>query len=90
MKALESTKRELRGRIHVHDPPPMGSLEARVLVTARKFKERGAIAGEEIEILEPIDTAARAMSRDDGGLFPEEDMPLLKAKSAKSRSASSV
>ena len=59
------------------------SLESRVLVTARRFKERGAIAGEEIEILEPVDKAARAMSRDDGGLFPEEDMPLLKAKSAK-------
>ena len=59
------------------------SLESRVLVTARRFKERGAIAGEEIEVLEPVDTAARALSRDDGGLFPEEDMPLLKAKSAK-------
>jgi len=59
------------------------SLESRVLVTARRFKERGAIAGEEIEILEPIDKAARALSRDDGGLFPEESMPLLKAKSAK-------
>ncbi len=66
------------------------SLETRVLVTARRFKERGAIAGEEIEILEPVDKAARALSRDDGGLFPEEDMPLLKAKSAKSRSASTV
>ena len=63
------------------------SLESRVLVTARRFKERGAIAGEEIEILEPVDKAARALSRDDGGLFPEEDMPLLKAKSA-ARSAS--
>ena len=61
------------------------SLESRVLVTARRFKERGAIAGEEIEILEPVDKAARALSRDDGGLFPEVDMPLLKAKSAKSR-----
>jgi len=58
------------------------SLESRVLVTARRFKERGAIAGEEIEILETVDKAARAISRDDGGLFPEEDMPLLKAKSA--------
>ena len=69
------------------------SLESRVLVTARRFKERGAIAGEEIEILEPVDKAARALTRDDGGLFPEVDMPLLKAKSAAksaSKSASSA
>ena len=69
------------------------SLESRVLVTARRFKERGAIAGEEIEILEPVDKAARALTRDDGGLFPEENMPLLKAKSAAksaSKSASSA
>ncbi|HEU4833654.1 MAG TPA: DNA recombination protein RmuC, partial [Pyrinomonadaceae bacterium] len=67
------------------------SLESRVLVTARRFKERGAIAGEEIEILEPVDKAARAMSRDDGGLFPEEDMPLLKARSkSAAKSASSA
>jgi DNA recombination protein RmuC len=49
----------------------VGSLEARVLVTARKFKERGAIGGEEIETLEPIDKSARALSLDEGGLFPE-------------------
>ena len=71
------------------------SLEARVLVTARKFKDRGAIAGEEIETLEPIDKAARALSLDEGGLFPdivaadteeageiEEELPLLKSQSA--------
>ena len=58
------------------------SLETRVLVTARRFKERGAIAGEEIETLEPIDKAARPLSFDEGGLFPEpDDMPLLKARS---------
>ena len=71
----------------------VGSLEARVLVTARKFKERGAIAGEEIEIFEPIDKSARALSLDEGGLFPEliasepetsedESAPLLSSKSA--------
>lgn len=49
----------------------VGSLEARVLVTARKFKERGALAGEEIETLEPIDKSARALSLDEGGLFPD-------------------
>jgi DNA recombination protein RmuC len=61
------------------------SLESRVLVTARRFKERGAIAGEEIEILEPVDKAARPLTRDDGGLFPEENMPLLKARTAKAQ-----
>jgi DNA recombination protein RmuC len=71
----------------------VGSLEARVLVTARKFKERGAIAGEEIDIQEPIDKSARALSLDEGGLFPElvapaepseedDSMPLLNSKSA--------
>jgi DNA recombination protein RmuC len=68
------------------------SLEARVLVTARKFKERGAIAGDDIETLEPIDKAARPLSLDEGGLFPDvvagneseevndvDDLPLLKS-----------
>ncbi|HEY0728812.1 MAG TPA: DNA recombination protein RmuC, partial [Pyrinomonadaceae bacterium] len=48
----------------------VGSLETRVLVTARRFKARGALAGEEIEILEPVDNAARALALDEGGLFP--------------------
>src|SRR5437870_7064794 len=72
----------------------VGSLEARVLVTARKFKERGAIAGEEIETLEPIDKTARALSLDEGGLFPDliagqseteeevDAMPLLNSRTA--------
>ena len=60
------------------------SLETRVLVTARRFKERGAIPGDEIAILEPIDKATRAMSFDEGGLFPDDDIPpLLKARSAR-------
>jgi DNA recombination protein RmuC len=65
------------------------SLESRVLVTARRFKERGAIAGEEIEVLEPVDKAARVLTLDEGGLFPDsptafvdEDFPLLKAHTA--------
>jgi len=71
----------------------VGSLEARVLVTARKFKERGAIGGEEIETMEPIDKSTRALSLDEGGLFPElvadetetvekDSMPLLNSRSA--------
>jgi DNA recombination protein RmuC len=69
------------------------SLEARVLVTARKFKERGAIAGDEIETLESIDKAARPLALDEGGLFPDlvagevdgngdEELPLLKSQGA--------
>jgi DNA recombination protein RmuC len=69
----------------------VGSLEARVLFTARKFKELGAIAGEEIETVEPIDKVARPLNLDEGGLFPdlvaadaeaeeEDSLPLLSAK----------
>jgi DNA recombination protein RmuC len=49
----------------------VGSLEARVMVTARKFKERGAIAGEEIEIVDSVDKSTRVLTLDEGGLFPE-------------------
>ena len=70
----------------------VGSLEGRVLRTARRFKERGALSGEDIEILEPLDKAARPLSLDEGGLFPDlvaaesepaedESLPLLNAKS---------
>jgi DNA recombination protein RmuC len=71
------------------------SLEARVLVTARRFKERGAIAGDEIQTLDTIDKATRSLNLDEGGLFPDlvaaevaaeeeesEELPLLKSQSA--------
>ena len=74
----------------------VGSLEARVLVTARKFKERNAIHGDEIESPEPIDKLARPLSLDEGGLFPElvapateidddddDSLPLLRTRSAR-------
>src|SRR5256714_2560952 len=71
----------------------VGSLEARVMVTARKFKERGALAGDEIEPIEPVDKSTRTLNLDEGGLFPElvadqpddddfTSMPLLNSKSA--------
>jgi DNA recombination protein RmuC len=73
----------------------VGSLEARVMVTARKFKERGAIAGEEIEIIDSVDKTSRVLTLDEGGLFPElvagepepepddDKHPLLNVKSAR-------
>ena len=40
----------------------MGSLESRVLVSARKFAELGASVADDIPELEPIETTARALS----------------------------
>ena len=73
----------------------VGSLEGRVLRTARKFKETGAIAGEDIEALEPIDKATRVLALDEGGLFPDlvaaepeelvegdDELPLLRSQTA--------
>jgi len=42
----------------------VGSLESRVLVSARKFSELGAPSAEEIAELEPIETSARSLSFD--------------------------
>src|ERR1700735_1059848 len=48
----------------------VGSLENRVLVSARKFTELGASVAEDIPELEPIETTARALS------FEWDDDPL--------------
>lgn len=54
----------------------VGSLEARVMVTARKFKEH---SGDEIETLTPLDKAVRQVGSDESGLFldirPEGEKP---------------
>ena len=49
----------------------VGSLESRVLVSARKFSELGASVAEDIPELEPIETTARALSFE----WDEEDAP---------------
>lgn len=49
----------------------VGSLESRVLVSARKFSELGASVAEDIPELEPIETTARALSFD----WDEEELP---------------
>ncbi|HKN16859.1 MAG TPA: DNA recombination protein RmuC, partial [Candidatus Sulfotelmatobacter sp.] len=51
----------------------VGSLESRVLVSARKFAELGASVAEDIPELEPIETTARALSFewDDDGITPD-------------------
>jgi DNA recombination protein RmuC len=49
----------------------VGSLENRVLVSARKFAELGASVAEDIPELEPIETTARALS------FEWDDDPIV-------------
>jgi DNA recombination protein RmuC len=51
----------------------VGSLESRVLVSARKFAELGASVAEDIPELEPIETTARALSFDWGEEVAEEE-----------------
>jgi DNA recombination protein RmuC len=55
----------------------VGSLENRVLVSARKFAELGASVAEEIPELEPIETTSRALS------FDWDDEPVQEPKKNK-------
>jgi DNA recombination protein RmuC len=58
----------------------VGSLESRVLVSARKFSELGASVADDIPELSPIETTARALSFEwDEDLPPEATEPERKA-----------
>src|ERR1051326_8234190 len=59
----------------------VGSLENRVLVSARKFAELGASVAEDIPELAPIETTARALS------FEWDDEPLLDTSKKTDRKA---
>jgi DNA recombination protein RmuC len=63
----------------------VGSLESRVLVSARKFTELGAPVAEDIPELEPIETTARALSFD-----WDDEPPLLEAAEDASDAAEDV
>jgi DNA recombination protein RmuC len=54
----------------------VGSMESRVLVTARKFRELGAAPKEEIPDLEVVERAARELQVDQLELLPDEDDDL--------------
>jgi DNA recombination protein RmuC len=57
----------------------VGSLESRVLVSARKFAELGASVAEDIPELEPIETTARALSFEWDDDLPSENEDERKA-----------
>jgi DNA recombination protein RmuC len=57
----------------------VGSLESRVLVSARKFSELGASVAEDIPELEPIETTARALSFEWDDDLPSENEDERKA-----------
>jgi DNA recombination protein RmuC len=57
---IESMGNSLRKALDAHDRA-VGSLESRVLPAARRFKELGATAGDEIVALEPINRAPRSL-----------------------------
>jgi DNA recombination protein RmuC len=59
------------GRANVAFNRAVGSLEARVLPTARRFKELGAATGDEIPLLAPIEVAPRALIAPDLADNPE-------------------
>lgn len=57
----------------------VGSFEARVLVSARKFRELGASTGEEIETLEVVDKSPRLLAEE---IEVSSDVPAIGLKAA--------
>lgn len=51
----------------------VATLESRVLVSARRFKELGAATEKDIEVLDTIDTTSRALQADEMTTPPEPD-----------------
>lgn len=67
-----SLQKNLDGAVKAYNDS-VGSLESRVLVTARKFKELGAATGDEIQTLPTIDTTTRTLAADNLGQVQKEN-----------------
>ncbi len=68
LEHFEEVGRSLSGAVKSYNKAA-GSLESRLLVAARKFKELGAAAGEEIPQIEPLEETHRAL------VAPEKELP---------------
>ena len=55
----------------------VGSLERRVLVSARRFKEMGAGSTQDVQEIEQVDTAAKQLEAGELSSATEEGIPLF-------------
>jgi len=51
----------------------VGSLEARVLPAARRFKDLGVVSGDEIPVLSPVETTPRTLGPPEANGSGEKD-----------------
>jgi DNA recombination protein RmuC len=71
---MQELGRKLDGSVSSYNKA-IGSLEGRVLISARKFKELGATGAEDIPIAEPIDQSTRKMIPMGFEVVESEDQP---------------
>ncbi|MCB0318378.1 MAG: DNA recombination protein RmuC, partial [Bdellovibrionales bacterium] len=69
--SFDKLKRGLEGAVKAYNEG-VGTLESRVLVSARRFKELGAAGGDEIPVLEPIETGTREFQNVEADTLEDE------------------
>jgi len=73
---FSDVRKGLDGAVQAYNKA-VGSLEGRVLVSARKFKELGSATREDIKPVEVIDTSARSLQAEE--LLPESEERMTEA-----------
>jgi DNA recombination protein RmuC len=80
---LQRVGTRLRGAVGAYNDA-VGSFDSRVLPSARRFVDHGAVAaGHELEPVEPVDLTPRAVAAEPGGLppwVPGEDSPEARSR----------